>query len=97
MEGQEEAGMSLLGLFRDLDRPDHFVWLRGFRDMDSRHDALTAFYSGPVWKEHGQIRPADDGRHRRRAAAAAGGRRQRSRPGAAAGAGHRARRPGWCW
>jgi quinol monooxygenase YgiN len=58
MEGQQEAGMFLLGLFRDLDRPDHFVWLRGFRDMDARQDALTAFYSGPVWKEHaGSVRP----------------------------------------
>jgi NIPSNAP len=58
MEGQEEAGMSLLGQFRDLDRPDHFVWLRGFPDMESRRESLTAFYSGPVWKEHARsVRP----------------------------------------
>lgn len=52
IESQEELGMCLLGLFRDLDRPDYFVWIRGFRDMDERRDALTAFYSGPVWKAH---------------------------------------------
>jgi len=58
METQEAAGMSLLGTFRDLDQPDHFVWLRGFPDMAVRQDALTEFYSGPVWKEHGpSVRP----------------------------------------
>jgi hypothetical protein len=45
--------MAVLGQFRDLDRPDQFVWLRGFTDMPSRHDGLAAFYSGPVWQEHG--------------------------------------------
>ncbi|WP_407288822.1 NIPSNAP family protein [Streptomyces sp. BP-8] len=53
VETQEEAGMIVLGQFRDLDDPDRFVWLRGFRDMAVRHDALTAFYGGPVWAEHG--------------------------------------------
>ncbi|MFG2287403.1 putative quinol monooxygenase [Streptomyces sp. NPDC048595] len=53
VETQEEAGMIVLGQFRDLDDPDRFVWLRGFRDMAVRHDALAAFYGGPVWAEHG--------------------------------------------
>jgi quinol monooxygenase YgiN len=53
VETQEEAGMSVLGQFRDLDDPDRFVWLRGFRDMAARRRALTAFYDGPVWAEHG--------------------------------------------
>jgi hypothetical protein len=58
MESQEATGMAILGTFRDLDRPDHFVWLRGFPDMGSRLESLTAFYSGPVWKEHGPaVRP----------------------------------------
>ena len=52
MEGQEAAGMRLLGQFRDLDDPDAFVWLRGFRDMASRYTALWDFYTGPVWKNH---------------------------------------------
>jgi hypothetical protein len=52
VETQEVLGMRLVGQFRDLDRPDRFVWIRGFTDMATRHEALTAFYSGPVWKQH---------------------------------------------
>jgi len=52
VETQEAAGISLIGLFRDLDDPDRFVWLRGFRDMEQRREALTAFYGGPVWAAH---------------------------------------------
>ncbi|GAA1968104.1 NIPSNAP family protein [Catenulispora subtropica] len=53
VESQEEVGMTILGQFRDLDRPDRFVWLRGFEDMPGRAEALAAFYGGPTWKEHG--------------------------------------------
>ncbi|MDR7278374.1 NIPSNAP family protein [Catenuloplanes atrovinosus] len=52
IEPQEAAGAAILGQFRDLDDPDRFVWLRGFRDMRSRRAALETFYSGPVWREH---------------------------------------------
>jgi quinol monooxygenase YgiN len=52
IESQEAAGMHLLGLFRDLDDPNRFVWLRGFPDMPARAQALGAFYGGPVWKAH---------------------------------------------
>ena len=52
VESQEALGMRILGTFRDLDDPDQFVWLRGFDDMASRAPALTAFYTGPVWKAH---------------------------------------------
>jgi len=52
IEPQEAAGMRILGQFRDLDRPDHFVWIRGFPDMAGRVKALSAFYGGPVWKAH---------------------------------------------
>ena len=51
-DSQEALGMRVLGTFRDLDRPDRFVWLRGFDDMDSRREGLTAFYGGPVWQAH---------------------------------------------
>ena len=50
VESQEELGMVILGQFRDLDNPDRFVWLRGFETMPNRAEALTSFYSGPVWK-----------------------------------------------
>lgn len=53
IESQEELGMRVLGQFRDLDRPDRFVWLRGFPDMAVRLRGLREFYGGPVWKEHG--------------------------------------------
>jgi hypothetical protein len=52
VESQEALGIKIIGQFRDLDRPDHFVWLRGFRDMTSRAKALSDFYGGPVWKAH---------------------------------------------
>lgn len=54
VETQEAEGMRVLGQFRDLDEPDRFVWLRGFRDMAERARALGAFYGGPVWKAHRQ-------------------------------------------
>jgi NIPSNAP len=52
IEPQESAGMAVIGQFRDLDNPDRYVWLRGFPDMQSRHEALAAFYYGPVWRRH---------------------------------------------
>lgn len=52
VESQQAAGVILIGLFRDLDDPDRFVWLRGFTGMEQRRAALTAFYDGPVWAAH---------------------------------------------
>jgi hypothetical protein len=52
VESQELVGMHVIGQFRDLDRPDRFVWLRGFADMELRKAALTSFYGGSVWKSH---------------------------------------------
>ena len=50
VESQEAEGMWILGQFRDLDKPDRFVWLRGYPDMQVRDRGLRAFYTGPVWK-----------------------------------------------
>jgi hypothetical protein len=52
VESQEALGMRLVGQFRDLDRPERFVWIRGFADMPARAEALGAFYGGPVWQAH---------------------------------------------
>ena len=52
IESQEALGMKIIGQFRDLDNPNRFVWLRDFRDMPSRAQALKDFYGGPVWKAH---------------------------------------------
>ena len=50
IEPQEAAGITVIGQFRNLDNPDRFVWLRGFRDMASRAAGLEAFYGGALWK-----------------------------------------------
>ncbi len=52
VESQEALGMKVIGQSRDLDNPNRFVWLRGFREMPSRAQALRDFYGGPVWKAH---------------------------------------------
>ena len=52
IESQEAVGMRIVGQFRDLERPNRFVWIRAFRDMTSRAQSLADFYGGPVWKRH---------------------------------------------
>ena len=52
IEPQDALGAHVLGLFRDVDDPDRFVWLRGFAGMVERFDALTSFYGGAVWQAH---------------------------------------------
>ena len=44
--------MYVIGQFRDLDDPNRFVWLRGFRNMSERAEGLKAFYGGPVWRAY---------------------------------------------
>lgn len=55
VESQEALGIRVIGQFRDVDDPDRFVWLRGFRDMPSRARGLTDFYGGPVWRAHREV------------------------------------------
>jgi hypothetical protein len=52
VETQESLGISVIGQFRDLDRPEVFVWLRGFPDLETRGQGLAAFYDGPIWHAH---------------------------------------------
>ena len=53
IDTQEATGaIRVIGEFRDLDDPNHFVWLRGFPDMPSRAKSLQDFYGGPIWKAH---------------------------------------------
>jgi len=54
IESQEALGAHVMGIFRDRDDPDRFVWLRGFDSMPARAQALGAFYGGPVWRAHRQ-------------------------------------------
>ena len=44
VETQEACGMTVIGQFRDLDRPDRFVWLRG---AAARSRRSTAGRPGP--------------------------------------------------
>lgn len=46
---QHEAGMHVLGQFRVIDNPDHFVWIRGYPDRASRFKSLNTFYNSPYW------------------------------------------------
>lgn len=55
VETQEEAGMRVIGQFRNAQDPDQFAWLRGFADMDTRARGLQAFYGGPVWAAHRDV------------------------------------------
>lgn len=52
VDAQEAAGNTIMGQFRDLDRPNRFVWLRGFKDMATRPKTLDAFYTGTTWQKH---------------------------------------------
>jgi hypothetical protein len=55
VEGQEADAIRVIGQYRDLGDPDRLVWLRSFPNMASRKQALTSFYSGPIWKAHGRV------------------------------------------
>jgi hypothetical protein len=58
VESQEAVGIRVIGQFRDVDRVNHFVWLRGFPDHGKRQQALASFYGGPVWRKHGHAAAA---------------------------------------
>jgi hypothetical protein len=51
-EAFEQLGAMVFGQFLDRDNPDHFTWLRGFKDISARPVVNSAFYYGPLWKEH---------------------------------------------
>jgi hypothetical protein len=48
----DATGMTVVGQFRDLDRPDRFVWMRGFQTMAARAQELAAFYDSDLWHAH---------------------------------------------
>jgi hypothetical protein len=60
---RERARESLIDLFdRDFvetqeaeDDSDAFVWVRSFANMEARTRSLSAFYTGSVWKAHGDV------------------------------------------
>ena len=50
IEPQNALGANIYGVFRDLDDPDRFVWIRGFSSMAARPKTLGDFYGGPAWQ-----------------------------------------------
>jgi hypothetical protein len=52
---QEAVNLQVLGQFRVIDEPNHFVWMRGFSDMQTRLEGLENFYYGPVWRQYGPL------------------------------------------
>jgi hypothetical protein len=52
IEPQAAVGLRVLGIFGDAERPERFVWFRGFADMAARGAGLAAFYGGPAWQAH---------------------------------------------
>lgn len=52
IESQEATGMRVAAQFLDGDDANRFVWVRGFDSMEQRAQALTSFYTGPVWQAH---------------------------------------------
>src|SRR5262249_5171929 len=51
-EALQQLGAVVIGQFLERNDPAGFAWFRGYRDMDARLAANTAFYDGPVWAEH---------------------------------------------
>lgn len=51
-EAMEQLGALVLGQFAEREDASHFLWLRGFHSTFDRPIANSAFYFGPLWREH---------------------------------------------
>lgn len=51
-EAFQQLGAMAFGEFYERNNPSGFTWIRGFQDVESRATINSAFYYGPVWKEH---------------------------------------------
>lgn len=51
-EAFQQLGAIALGHFFERGAGERFTWLRAYPDMAARAAVNTAFYDGPVWKEH---------------------------------------------
>lgn len=51
-EAFQQLGALTLGHFIESGDDERFTWLRAYPDMATRRAANTAFYDGPVWREH---------------------------------------------
>lgn len=48
----EQLGALALGQFRERGNDQHFIWVRGFHSIYDRPIINSAFYFGPLWREH---------------------------------------------
>lgn len=53
--GQNTLGGYVLGQYNVKGEPDHFFWIRGFKDMSSRKKFLQEFYISEFWQKHKHI------------------------------------------
>jgi hypothetical protein len=51
-EAFQQLGALALGHFLERGATTRFTWLRAYPDMAARAAVNTAFYDGPVWREH---------------------------------------------
>jgi hypothetical protein len=51
-EAFEQLGAIVFGQFLERAHPNGFTWLRGYKDISARPIVCSAFYYGPLWKEH---------------------------------------------
>ena len=51
-EAFQQLGALAVGQFFEQDHADGFTWIRAFKSMEDRAIVNSAFYYGPVWKEH---------------------------------------------
>jgi hypothetical protein len=51
-EAFQQLGALVLGHFFERGPVERFTWLRGYPSMAARLAVNTAFYDGPVWREH---------------------------------------------
>lgn len=51
-EAFEQLGAIAFGQFTERGNPASFTWLRGFKHLEGRAIVNSAFYYGPLWKEH---------------------------------------------
>ena len=51
-EAFEAMGAIAFGQFAERGDEDRFTWLRGTPDYDAHAAIKSAFYNGPLWKEH---------------------------------------------
>ncbi|HEY3645057.1 MAG TPA: hypothetical protein VGM16_06925 [Gammaproteobacteria bacterium] len=51
-EAMQQLGALVLGSFHERGDAMAFTWLRGFHSLSDRPIVNSAFYYGPVWKEH---------------------------------------------